>query len=378
VTDAHASHPTRAWIHLERLTHNVRLLQELAGGVPLWPAIKSNAYGHDARIVARHLVSLGCDSLCVSYPQEAVELLESGVRARFVVLAPSLPEQSECIVEHDLEPVVCSEAVIESLGRAAARAGRQLAVHVKVDTGMGRVGIRPEQALAFLARCREHPALHVKGLMSHFARAGESDKSFSYEQIEAFARVRALTRSAGIPFHHFANSAAVFDLPESHLDAVRPGIAIYGLRPSEALANPRVRELRPVLEWGTRISFLKEVPAGTGLSYGHGFRTNRPSLIATVPVGYGDGLQRSLSNRHEVLVGGRRCPQVGIITMGQTLVDVTALQGRVAPGDPVTLIGRQGEEAITADELAARLGTINYEIVTAIRRRVPRIAVEGP
>jgi alanine racemase len=352
VSDAYASHPTRAWIHLDRLTHNVRLLQELAGGVPLWPAIKSNAYGHDAKLVARHLVSLGCDSLCVSYPQEAAELLESGVRARFIVLAASLPEQSECIVEHDLEPVVCTEEMIESLGRAAARAGRQLAVHLKVDTGMGRVGIRPEQTRHFLTRCREQPSLRVKGLMSHFARAGESDKSFSHEQIEAFDRVRAATRDAGIPFQHFANSAAVFDLPESHLDAVRPGIAIYGLRPSEAIANPRVNELRPVLEWGTRITVLKEVPAGTGLA-------------------------RSLSNRHEVLVGGRRCPQVGTITMGQVLVDVTALRGRVARGDPVILIGQQGEESITADELAASLGTINYEIVTAIRRRVARISVEG-
>jgi len=377
VTDATASHPTRAWIHLDRLTHNVRLLQELAGGVPLWPAIKANAYGHDAKLVARHLVSLGCGSLCVSYPQEAAELLESGVRARFIVLAASLPEQSECIVEHDLEPVVCTEEMIESLGRAAARAGRQLAVHVKVDTGMGRIGIPPEETRHLLTRCREQPSLRVKGLMSHFARAGESDKSFSYWQIEAFDRVRAATRDAGIPFQHFANSAAVFDLPESHLDAVRPGIAIYGLRPSEAIANPRVSELRPVLEWGTRITFLKEVPAGTGLSYGHGFRATRPSLIATLPVGYGDGLHRNLSNRHEVLVGGRRCPQVGTITMGQTLVDVTALQGRVAPGDSVTLIGRQGEESITADELAASLGTIHYEIVTAIRRRVPRISVEG-
>jgi alanine racemase len=376
VTDARALHPTRARVHLDRLAHNVRLLRELAGGVPLWPAIKANAYGHDAGIVARHLVALGCDTLCVSFPQEAVELLESGVRARFLVLAAGLPEVAEQIVEHDLEPVVCTGEMIEALGRAAARAGRRLSVHVKVDTGMGRIGIRPEEAQSFLARCREQPALRVKGLMSHFARAGEADKRFSHEQIEAFERVRTATREVEIPYHHFANSAAVFDLPGSHLDAVRPGIAIYGLPPSAEIANPRVRELRPVLEWETRVTFVKEVPPGTGLSYGHSFRAARPSLVATLPVGYGDGLHRSLSNRMEVLVGGRRCSQVGTITMGQTLVDVTELRGRVAPGEPVTLIGRQGEEAITADEIAAHLGTINYEVVTGIARRVPRIAVE--
>ncbi len=373
-----SSHPTLARIHLDHLAHNVRLLQSLVGPERrLWPAIKANAYGHDAGLVARHLLGLGYDTLCVSHPEEAVELLDAGLSARFVVLSASVPEQSECIAAHDLEPVVCTDEALESLGRAAERAGRRLAVHVKVDTGMGRIGIRPEAVPGFLARCRERPSLRVKGLMSHFALAGEADKAFSREQIEAFDRVRQATLGFGIPFHHFANSAAVFDLPESHLDAARPGIAIYGLAPSATLANPRVNELRPVLEWVTRISFLKEVPAGVGLSYGHSFRTERPSLIATVPVGYGDGLHRRLSNRLEVLVHGRRCRQVATITMGQSLVDVTELKGRVAVGDPVTLIGRQGDESVLADELAAHLGTINYEIVTAIQRRVPRVAVSG-
>jgi alanine racemase len=377
MSDARPTHPTRAWIHLDRLGHNLRLLQELVGERQLWPAIKANAYGHDALLVARHLVELGYDTLCVSYAHEAVELLESGVLASFLVLSASLPEQSECLVQHGLEPVVCTEESLESLGRAAARAGRQLAVHVKVDTGMGRIGIPPEAVPAFLARCRGLPALRVRGLMSHFPRAGEADQAFSRQQIAVFDRVCQAARGFGVEFRHFANSAAVFDLPESHLDAVRPGISIYGLRPSPELANPRVRELRPVLEWRTRITFLKEVPAGAGLSYGHTFHTARPSLVATLPVGYGDGLHRNLSNRLEVLVHGQRCPQVGTITMGQILVDVTGLGGRVALGDEVVLIGRQGDQQVTADELAGKLGTINYEIVTAIQRRVPRVAVEA-
>lgn len=375
MADPRDTHPTRALVHLDRLAHNLRLLREIAGGSRLWPAIKANAYGHDAEVVARALGTLGCDTFCVSFVQEAVELIEAGVRARFIVLAPALPEESECIAEHDLEAVVCTEEMVDALACAAGRVGRPVSIHVKVDTGMGRVGIRPEETSAFLDRCRAQTGLQVKGVMSHFARAGEADKAFSREQIARFERVRAAVRGGAPILYHFANSAAVFDLPESHLDAVRPGIAIYGLRPSDTLANPRADELRPVLEWVTRVSFLKEVPAGVGLSYGHTFRTGRPSLVATLPVGYGDGLHRNLSGGFEVLVHGRRCPQVGTITMGQCLVDVTSLRGRVALGDPVVLIGRQGEEVVTADEWAARLGTIHYEIVTAIARRVPRVAV---
>jgi alanine racemase len=262
-----------------------------------------------------------------------------------------------------------------ALARAAARAGERVCVHVKVDTGMGRIGIRPDEAPAFLDRLRAHAALRVKGLMSHFARADEADKGFALEQIARFRGVIDATRAYGIEVRHMANSAAILELPGSHFDAVRPGIALYGLAPSREIASPRVRDLRPVLEWKTRIVFLKEVPAGTGLSYGHAFRTGRASLIATVPVGYGDGLSRRLSGNLELLVHGVRCPQVGRITMDMSLVDVTALRGRVALGDEVTIIGCQGAEEITADELALRLGTINYEVVSAIASRVARTAV---
>jgi alanine racemase len=362
-------------VRLDHLTHNLQLLQELVGARPLWPAIKANAYGHDATLVARHLIELGHHTLCVARAEEAIVLREAGVRATLLLLSASLPEESECIVEHALEPVVCTAEAVDGLARAAARADKCIAVHVKVDTGMGRIGIRPEEVPALLQRCHSHPSIQLRGLMSHFPRADEADKSFSREQARVFARVCEEARRFGPLVRHLANSAAIFDLPESYLDAVRPGIAIYGLSPSAQIANPRVRELRPVLEWRARITFLKEVRAGTGLSYGHTFHTSRPSLIATLPVGYGDGLSRRLSNDLEVLVHGERCPLVGTITMDQSLVDVTALRGRVSVGDEVCLMGRQGEEEVTADEWARRLGTINYEIVTAILPRVPRIGV---
>jgi len=368
---------TRAFVHLDRLAHNIRLLQEQVGARALWPVVKADAYGHGAHIVTRHLMQLGYDTFGVADVEEAAALCDAGVQATFIVLSATLPEHAEALVVCGCEPVVCTLEMVEALAHAAARAGRRVAVHLKVDTGMGRVGIRPDDAVRFLESCRRFAAVRVRGLMSHFALADEADKSVAREQVAAFQRVIAATSGFGIAVRHMANSAAVFNLPESHFDAVRPGIALYGLPPSRAIANPRVRELEPVLEWKTRITFLKEVPPGTGLSYGHAFRTERPSLIATVPVGYADGLRRSLSNNLPLLVRGVRCPQVGRITMDMSLVDVTALRGRVQLGDEVVIIGRQGVETLTADQMAETLGTINYEVVSAISHRVPRVIAPG-
>jgi alanine racemase len=370
------SHATQAFIHLDHLAHNMRLLQKQVGPHrQLWPAIKANAYGHDAEIVARHLVRLGYNRLCVAHIAEAIELVEAGVQATFLVLSATLPENSTYCVTYDFEPVVCTFDMIESLGRAAAQAGKRVAVHLKVDTGMGRIGIRPDEVTAFLARCRDFPAVTVQGLMSHFPLAHETDKNFSHQQLEIFRGLKKATQGYGIAAYHLANSAAIFDLPEAYFDAVRPGIAIYGLKPAPTIRNSRVHALKPVLEWKTRITYLKEVPAGTGLGYGHTFRTAQPALIATIPLGYGDGLSRQLSNKLELLVGGVRCPQVGQICMDQSLVDVTRLRGWVNVGDEVVIVGSQGQATVTVDELAAKLDTINYEVVAMLAKRVPRIAV---
>jgi alanine racemase len=364
-----------ATIHLDRLAHNLALLRDLAAGRPLWPAIKANAYGHNAAIVARHLVALGCDTLCVAHIAEAAALRDAGIEATFIIMSAALPDHADAVVAYGAEPAVCTRETVDALAASAKKAGREIDVHVMVDTGMGRVGIRPGDVAAFLDHCRSLPSLRVRGLMSHFPRADETDKSYSLAQLQRFRHVADATRAHGIAVRHLANSAAIFDIPDAVFDAARPGIAIYGLAPSAEIANPRVRDLRPVLEWKTKITFLKQVPPGTGLSYGHAFVTERESLIATIPVGYGDGLHRSLSDRMDVLVHGVRCPQVGRITMDQSLVDVTALKSRVHPGDEVVLIGCQGDAQLTADELAGTLGTINYEIVTAITARVARDAI---
>jgi len=373
--DAKASRLTRVYLHLDRLTRNLGLLQQLVGERAVWPVIKADAYGHGAAIVARHLVHHGYHRLCVADLEEAATLIDAGITAKILVLSATLPSHSEGLVAYDCEPVVCTTDMVDALAHAADRTGRRIAVHLKIDTGMGRVGVRSDEVPTFLDRCRTLPGLRVRGLMSHFPRADEADKRYSLEQLTRFQRVVAATKESGVEVHHIANSAAVFDLPESHCDAVRPGIALYGLRPSATIANPRVTALEPVLEWKTQITFLKEVPTATGLSYGHTFRTQRPSLIATVPVGYADGLNRRLSNRLDLLIRGTRCPQVGRITMDMSLVDVTALRGRVELGDEVVIIGRQGAEELTADEMAAKLDTISYEVVSAISHRVPRVAM---
>lgn len=370
-------HATQAFIHLDHITHNIRLLQGLVGQRRLWPAIKANAYGHDAVLVGRHLVNLGFTTLCVAHAAEAARLLEAGVQATFIVLSATLPEHSDWLVAHDCEPVVCTLDIVERLHQAAVRAGKRVAIHVKVDTGMGRIGIWPQAVTAFLERCQALPAISVKGLMSHLPCTQIPDSAYAANQIAMFRQLRESTQRYGIAVYHLANSAAIFDLPEAAFDAVRPGIAIYGLAPSATVVNPRVHQLKPVLEWKTRITYLKEVPAGTGLSYDHTFETIKPSTIATIPLGYGDGMSQRLSNRVEMLVGGVRCAQVGRICMDQCLLDVTALKGRVGIGDEVVIIGRQGDAEITVDELAAQCGTIHYEIVTQIASRVPRLALGG-
>lgn len=368
---------TRAFIHLDRLTQNYRLLQKQAGHAQVWPVLKANGYGHDAVMVAAHLLRLGCQTLCVADVEEAIALIDNGIRATFIILSATLPQHAEALLAYHCQPVVCTVEMVEALGAAAHETGQRLAVHVKVDTGMGRLGIKPGEVAGFLDHCGHFPALEVRALMSHFPRADEADKSYSMAQLDRFRRVIESTKGYGIQTCHMANSAAIFALPGAHFDAVRPGIALYGLQPAAIPAHPSAQGLKPVLELKTQIIFLKEVGARVGLSYGHAFHTQRPSLIATLPVGYGDGLSRNLSGRIDVLIHGARCPQVGRITMDMSLVDVTALRGQVELGDEAVIIGRQGSDEITADEVAAKLGTINYEIVTAISHRVPRLAVLG-
>lgn len=373
----HNSHLTQAIIDLGRLRHNMELLQSLAGNRPLFPAVKANAYGHGDDIVARELVRLGHHTLCTAHISEAAQLVEKGVQADFIILSPTLPENSKLIAHYGFQPVVCTLQQVQSLAQRAAATNRRIGIHIKVDTGMGRVGVEPDKLAWFVMECEQYPSLVIKGICSHFSRADEDDLAFTHSQLQVFMGLRKKLRARTLPLFHFANSAAIFSLPEARLDAVRPGIAIYGLKPSPEMAVPSLDQLQPMLTLKSRITHLKEVEPDTGISYGHMYSTTSKSSIATIPLGYGDGISRGLSNRFEVLVHGKRCPQIGRICMDQCMIDVSELGTQVHVGDEVIIIGSQGKETITADALARKQKTINYEIVTSLTSRVPRIAVSG-
>lgn len=371
----HNSHLTKAAISLNNLRHNMELIQSLAGQRPLYPAIKANAYGHGAEIIGRELIRLGYTTLCTAHLNEAAELVEKGLNARFITLSPSLPENSPLIVEYGFEPVVCNEDVVRSLAAEAKRRDKCMTVHVKVDTGMGRVGVAPQRLSSFLEFCQQYPSIRVESVCTHFPKADADDLDFSHHQVKLLTRLQQQCVNFNIPKFHCANSAAIFALPEAKFNACRPGISIYGLKPDAGMTAPHLDGLQPVLSLSTRITHLQHHESGTGISYGHTWQTERTSLIATIPLGYGDGISRTLSNRLEVLINGHRCPQIGRICMDQCMIDVTAIAADVSYGDVVTIIGSQGDQTISADDLAATLGTINYEIVTALSARVARVAV---
>ncbi len=362
-------------IDLKNLSSNLQLLQQLAGKAKMFPAVKADAYGHGAYQVVKKCLEAGYETFCVAHLEEAMDLIQSGLKARFLIMTPFLPEYAGDIVHHSCHPVVCSLEQISQLSHAAKEQNKTVRIHLKVDTGMGRVGIHPHELPLYLDIIDNTPGVVIEGIMSHYARADEDDESYTLLQTERFRKIREASLSYGVQYFHIANSAALTQYPESRFNAVRPGVALYGLNPFGMKQHPALEKLKPALEWKTRIVFLKEVPEGAGLSYGHTFITPHRMLIATLPVGYGDGLRRILSNNMEVLINGQRCPQVGRICMDQTLIDVTKLGGRAKVGDEVTLIGRQGPVKITAEEMAQQAQTINYEIVTGITRRVPRIFI---
>ena len=376
-----------AEIDLAAYAHNIRALRQITqAGARLMAVVKANGYGHGAVEISRVALASGAELLGVARLDEAIELRQAGIAAPILIFGATLPEETDLLLDHHLTQAVFSPAMAAALGEQALRSGKVLPVHVKVDTGMGRLGIvanhettsptdfDPDQKrLDEVETIFRLPGLEVAGLFTHFATADSADKAYAELQLERFQRLTDALRGRGIevPFNHVANSAALIDMPNSHCDLVRPGIATYGLYPSAEVSRDRL-ELRPVLQWKTRVIHLKQVPAGFGVSYGITYRTPTPTTLATVAVGYADGLSRSLSSRGQMLVGGRRVPIVGRVCMDLTLLDVGAVSD-IAVGDEAVIIGRQGDQELTADEMASLLDTINYEVVTSIAARVPRI-----
>jgi alanine racemase len=359
-------------VDLDAIAHNVRVIKDHIGpSTALMAVIKANAYGHGAFEVARTALRHGASWLVAAQASEGFQLRRAGITASILVSGYTPPTEVDSAIKHDLTLTVTELEVAEAIAARSVSLGRRTPVHVKVDTGMGRFGLLPDEVVPFVHRLAAMPGLIVEGLFSHFSVADLRDKSYTWQQFQTFQEVVAEVKAAGhhIPLCHIANSAATLDLPAMHLDAVRTGIAIYGLRPSDEVEP--VLPLKPALTLKSHVARVRTLPGGSSISYGRTYITPRAMPVALIPVGYGDGYHRLASNRGAVLINGRRAPIVGRVCMDQFVVDISQA-GPVQVNDEAVLIGQQGGERITADEVATWAETINYEVTTSLLPRVPR------
>jgi alanine racemase len=377
----------RAEIDLKAIAHNVRELRRITHpDARLMGVVKANGYGHGAIEVARCALQNGAERLGVARIDEGIQLRAAGIKAPILIFGYTLPERIPEILEYDLTQTAYTPAFARALSRTAVSVGKKIRIHLKIDTGMGRLGLLSKNfkshysdeminttAVDETLAIAGLNGLELEGIFTHFATADSADKSYAENQLDLFLNYLSRVRKAGLDpeVKHAANSAALIDMPQSHLDMVRPGIAIYGLYPSAEVNKKRV-SLRPAMALKTKVIHLKKVPAGFNISYGITYKTPKPTTIATVPIGYADGLNRLLSSRGQMLVHGKRVPIVGRVCMDLTMLDVGSIDN-VQVGDEAVIFGRQGSESLTVDEMASSLNTINYEIVTTITARVPRV-----
>jgi len=361
--------PTWAQINLDNLEHNFLEVRKKVGrGTKILVTVKADAYGHGLIAVSKRLAECKVDFLGVASIDEGIKLREAGIGVPILVLGLMLKSDLPPLFEYDLATSICDEKLGRALNNLARLKGRKLSVHIKVDTGMGRIGVSHYDAHKLVKSIYNLKHLKVEGIFTHFAFA-DMNRKFTFHQIDLFDKlVRALAGSnINIPLVHAANSMGVLEYKQSHFNMVRPGLVIYGLHPKEKL----VINLKPVLSLKTKVIFVKNVPAGSGISYGHEYITKRATQIVTLPIGYGDGYPRNLSNKAPVLIKGRRFKICGRICMDQIMVDVGRTPVRI--GDEVVLIGTQGKNKVTVEELADLSDTIPYEIVCGLGSRIPRI-----
>ena len=368
VPEAWDGRPTWAEIDLDALAHNVRLLVARAAPSRVWAIVKANAYGHGAIACGRAALAAGAAGLAVVCVDEAEELRQAGVDAPILVIGYTPPSDAERVVALRVRPTVGAWELIEALAAAARRAGATVPIHVELESGLNRHGLAPGALVELAERARSTPGIEVEGLFTHFAAAEEGDQRFTRRQFEVLREV-----SARLPFvkeRHCAASASVLLDPEMRLDAVRTGLAMYGYRPAPWCGTEF--DLHPVLSLRARVARVSDVDRGATIGYGRTWAASRPTRIALVMCGYADGYRRGFGNRSHLLVRGRRAPVVGRVAMDMCMVDVTAVPG-VAVGDVATLLGRDGEERVDADELATLADTISWEILAGITARVPRL-----
>ncbi len=363
---------TQALIHAEHLKGNIRIIRSLTGEkVRLCMAVKANAYGHGSVGIARTALKAGVDALAVATAEEGAELRASGIEAPIILFGLPLPEEIGEIIENDIQPFVADAGLARAFDSEARKRGKVLPVHLKVDIGMGRLGVGPEELLPLAREVSALSSLRIGGVCTHFPAADSGERSVTENQVSSFRAAVEGLKTAGLDtgIVHAANSGAVLAYPESYFDMVRPGIILYGYYPSRK--QERRFPFKPVMELETRIIFLKRVGADTPISYGMTYRTKGETVIATIGIGYGDGYPRLLSGRAEVLIKGKRYPVVGRICMDQCMVDV-GKNPEVRLYDRVTLFGPDplGPDA---EELSDTIGMIPYEITTGIQHRVPRV-----
>lgn len=369
----------RAWaeIDLEAFRRNLRRTRKLAGQAAVWPVLKANAYGHGAVAIARICAQEEVPRIGVGDSSEALQLRHSGAQLPLLVLGAAIDAEVPALVEHQIEVGVHSEGRAHILARLAEHQGGRLGVHLKVDTGMGRLGVRPEAMLRVARAILSEPALELRGLMTHFSSSrGALDQTTEGQQALFFAAASELRQTLGVtPLLHCANSAALFTALPQLGDAVRPGISLYGILPGNLQHSCGLEE---VLSLHTQVVFLKDVPVGTTIGYDSRWTSHRPTRIATLPMGYNDGLPFSLGQhgQGQVLLRGQRCPVVGAVSMDYCTIDVGHVEG-AAIGDRVTLIGASGADRLSAHDLAQAAGTIPYEITCRLGARVQRVYLGG-
>ncbi|MBI3397835.1 MAG: alanine racemase [Deltaproteobacteria bacterium] len=367
--------PTLAIIDRAAIRSNfLQVKKNIAKEVDILAVVKANAYGHGAVETAKALGQAGCKFFGVAICEEGIKLREAGVKAPVIILGGIYTGQRRDIVKYNLTPVIFDIDTAHQLNNFSSKTGRKIKVHVKIDTGMGRLGLLPEEVEPFFQKLKRLANLEVDGILSHFAEADEENKGFSREQLAIFLKaLKVIQKLAFKPhFQHIANSAALLEYNPSHFNLVRPGIMLYGVYPTRRMMKKI--KLKPVMRLVTKIIQLKDVPKGFSVSYGRKYITKKEGIIAAIPIGYGDGYPRHLSNKGEVLIRGQRARVAGTICMDITMLDVTHIKG-VSVGDEAVIIGKQGNDEIQVDELAEKAGTIPYEILCGITSRVPRVYV---
>lgn len=368
--------PVWAEIDVSAVRHNIELfLDQLGGRSQLLAVVKANGYGHGANIIAEAAIGSGASWLGVASPEEGIALRQNGIISPILLLGEILPEAAAAIIEHDLTATVCTPEVAISLDKEAQKQSKRIPVHVKVDTGMNRLGVGFAGATEFISGLNSLSGLIVSGVFTHFATADEQNEDYSSLQLQRFDDIVANIKAGGInPICHAANSAATLKYPQSHLDMVRVGIGMYGLEPFEGARS--AHDLRPVMTLKSRITMMKTIKSGDGVSYGLTFRAARPTTAALVPIGYADGVNRHLSNQAQVCIREIKANIIGRVCMDQVMIDVTDIPG-ASVGDEVVLFGQQGKKIIYLEEWAKFAGTITYELACKISERVPRVVVRA-